>query len=173
MKSEDIIMSNINVDSLVLCQNRDGTVKFSIHRSSHLVVRIRISFGHTYVHVPICSPQEILLCFFYQHCHEYMYIFVLYMYMSMMQEHFYTQNSICLSAKFYGSKMLLRLPSLLSPPPPRLSDLHRHMNLQSRLGPVPVATAQDDHLGAWHTTAAGKGGKKGDILKLVRLKLLL
>lgn len=65
-------------------------------------------------------------------------------------------------------------PYLTPPLPPlslasRLSDLHRHMRQQSRLGSMTTPSVDDDPGGGvWPiTTTGGKGGKKGDILKLV------
>ena len=58
------------------------------------------------------------------------------------------------------------------PPPPsslRLSDLHRHMRQQSRLVSMTTPITDEDPAGGvWpNVTSGGKGGKKGDILKLV------
>ena len=67
------------------------------------------------------------------------------------------------------------------PPPPlpllfsRMSDLYRHMRQQSRLGSMTTPTTDEDTIrggGAWsNVTSGGRGGKKGDILKLVRKEI--
>ena len=51
----------------------------------------------------------------------------------------------------------------------RLSDLHRHMRQQSRLVSMTTPITDEDPAGGvWpNVTSGGKGGKKGDILKLV------